>query len=1068
MERIINLLKTNDVTLFIGAGSSIDLGGPTGKQLLLRIKSQFSDVKYSNPDNFFEVCKNILNSDIHSRPELEKFVKKQLDGLFPQENHVKLVTLPWKCVFTTNYDTVLERIPDEKLKGRSLRPVINNHPKIEFNRSDLLYYIKIFGSIDISYKEEGFPVLSSTDFTTSFLRRSDYYNIFKDCIMRGPIVFLGYSFDDDLIFTLLTEIKESLGADVTWTSYAISPNEPSESNQRLFTKFNIVHIKGTFESFVSKAHDSLKDGKFEPKHSEKTIFIHGSPLDIPLSIDRPSQEHFYFLNSTSTESNYKDIKKFFSGEDSSFYPFLKGWDFKREIYSFNGKENPQLCHRFGNNIPTGIKNVIFNQITNPNSEENLITFLTGTAGCGKTIILKRLAFDWYSNGLPVIFMEPHGTNVDSRQVDSFIEYIQNNYKPMGAKPAIHTKPRILIVCDHCGIFLQEFIRLFEFLSSRGKLVTMIIAERENRLPKYIKEKNITYSLPESISKEELTDFKKYLQSAKLVETDAEIYSLINNPEINDSLFALMYTIIDDSRRPLNQIIHGQYMSLNDWYKQVYEYVCLFNNYNVNLNEDLLVRSTIKNYKQFIHEVNTGQLKKVIFPIDSEWDNVDYRVHHPIIAQRTVKIEMNDPTIKVQKLFEIFSNINPNYSHERKIIEHILVYEIGPKSPEREIPINLKRELFELVCSKISSRPIYHHYALLELSDDNEINFDFAEELLKKALSLEQNGERDELLFTTFGKLFTLKGLKFEDDGKTDDAFHAFQTAERFFINGRTKFFKNAYSYHGQIALHRKQAERSHDDIEKIKYFSKALDLCEEAINNLSEVEHDFFLQEEIKIHHLLGNINDFEILVERLANEYNSASGYFLKAYLMYVDSLKIKDQATMKDSLMKTLEVIKKGQTVEELNNGLLKLEAKIVIKTSPDDIDKQYQILKKWYDFTDHQDLNLLFKYGIILFSKDLYEKSKEVFDDLDIQSQGLKQRSTMGKGQYLTKNDQKIEFKGKITSVSHDGQHAFIQCLSLPNLKYQIPARPRFDAHVNDYVIFNIAFNMRGIFGASTRPD
>ena len=217
MHRILELLKSNQTTLFLGAGSSIGIGGPPGNKLLTKVLEMFSDVKFSNNGNFFDVCKDIIDSENYSRPELEQFVIKQLNGLYPNEKHNELVSLPWKCIFTTNYDIVLERISQNKFKGRTLRTIKEKEPDVELSRQDILYYIKIFGSIDTPYGDEGYPILSRTDYITSFLSRNSYYKILSDCIRKGPLVFLGYSFEDNLVFDLIDELQQVEGKDIIRT-----------------------------------------------------------------------------------------------------------------------------------------------------------------------------------------------------------------------------------------------------------------------------------------------------------------------------------------------------------------------------------------------------------------------------------------------------------------------------------------------------------------------------------------------------------------------------------------------------------------------------------------------------------------------------------------------------------------------------------------------------------------------------------------------------------------------------------------------------------------------------------
>lgn len=1070
MKRVLNLLASNQTTLFLGAGLSMGIGGPSGNALISEVKRQFNDVEWSGSRNFFDICKDVLDSENHSRVELEEFILKRLEGLYPNNNHNELVSLPWKCIFTTNYDTVLEKIPSANFGNRTLRPIKQRNPNIELNRRDILYYIKIFGSIDSRYGEEGYPILSRTDYNTSFLSRNSYYQILSDCIRQGPIVFLGYSFEDNLVFDLMAELQQVSGPDIVRTSYAISPDNPADKVLKKFAKYNIIHIKGTFEDLINISRDKFKDQKLRPLYSDKTIHVKGYPLEIPISLERACSEYFTFLNSLSGKSSIiKDINNFFSGAEISFYPYSKNWDFIREIYSLDGSLDHFKCAEYGHKVKNGLKNHLFRLIGDTQPENNEITILTGAAGCGKTIILNRLAFDWYTSGSPVILMDPQSPNIDFRQVDSFIDFIDENLKKRNEEHSVGvSKTRILIICDNSRSFYDEYRKLFDYLTSRSRLISMVIADRENMLPLFEKSHYDVYSIPETISPEECERFKKHLLSIGLIETEAELYSLIDDPTINNSFFALMYTIIDESRRPLNEIIHDQYMSLKDWPKKVYEYVCLFNYYGINPNEELLVRSVLDSYGLFISEVEEGSLNKVIFRENTELEKVEYRVHHPIIASRTVSIELNDPSIRVQKFLEVLNKFNPFFPHETKIIKKFLICEIGPNSKDKEIPINLKKELFKLVSSKIESRSIYHHYALLELEGEPK-NFDNALLLLNKAYGVKTSEERDELLFTSFGKLYSQKGYYLESEGEIEQAIQAYNLAEKYFKMGRNLSFKNSYSYHGQIILCRRRAEKSTEDTEKVKLLSEAMELCDEAVSNLGLSNHEMFFEQEMYIMHSLNDLESFDSIVTKLAEEYNSPLGYRLKANILYKESFK-KDIEEMFQTLEEAYTFVNRGLVIDSNNSGLLRLNAKIGLQLYPADKDKVYEVLKRWYDFSDKSDLNLLLHYSVNMFEKGYYEDSKKTLRELDFQSHGIPNRSSIQKSQFLTDiNNNRKRFNGIITHLESGGRRGYLKCVSLPNLLYEILFFPhKFTPEISDYVSFEMGFNMRGVFAFDVRKD
>ncbi|MDE4908194.1 SIR2 family protein [Methanogenium marinum] len=1071
MERAINLISTNQATLFLGAGASMGVGGPSGGQLLNEITSHFDNVEYGSSTNFFDVCQDIIESGKYTRYDLEKFIKKSLEGLHPNDIHSHLAALPWKCIFTTNYDLIIERIPQNELKGRRIRVVKNNGSTIEYKK-DLLYYFKIFGSIDTPSDLAGYPILSRTDSNISFSNRDFFYNILSDCIRQGPIIFIGYSFEDHLVFDLMAELYRTNKPDIIRESFAIIPSQPSPKVQRFFDQYNIKTIKATCEEFVDLVYPMFKDKPFKFTQCDNTIHIRGMPFDIPFAVAQSSKDNFIFLNSESTESKCKDMKSFFNNEDTSFYPYYSHWDFIREVYSFDGSLNPEKSSIYGKNILNGLKKHLFELINNSQIEKNAITFLSGPAGSGKTIILNRLAYDWYTSGYPVIIMKPQGNYVDYRQLDYFLEHLETRIKSTEGKRQNHSKARTLIICDNCSSFIEDYFRAFDFLTSRGRLFSMIFADRDNLLDNKIKENFVTYSLSETVSDNELNAFKEYLTNLNLIETEADLFGIIDNPDINESFFALMYTIIDETRRPLNKIIHDQYIRLADWPKNIYEYVCLFNNYNINPSEDLLVRCSGQKYETFLKEVEKGQLEKVIFYESNEDDNIEYRVHHPIIAQRTVQFELMEPTIKAQKFIEIISKVNESYSVEVKKIEKLLVTGAGSNSHYKDLNLNLKKDIFEIACSKIKSRVLFHHYALLEL-EGNDKNYEKAESLLKTALSIKDPFERDENIYTSLGKLYSSKGQYLEAQNEHDESLEAYRIAESNFKRGRTGHFKNKNSYHGQIVLYSRESEQITDELEKFKLYSKALDLCEEAICSLNEKDQFIFYNEKFSILTSLKRIEDFEALIETLATQYQSAIGYKVKAYLMYTDLL-----GSCNKKLIETEEnlrilndiqnIVDEGLIVDDTNSDLLRLQATIGLVKYKNDPDVQYELLNKWYMFKTYSDINLQYNYGILLFYREYYNESKRIFTELGSLSQWVLSRSSMSDAHYFTENGVIKEFEGEIIEINAERTRGSIKILSLDNLDYPIIFFPRFFASINDRVLCKIGFNLRGSFAADVRKD
>jgi hypothetical protein len=105
-------LESGQCVLFVGAGAGRHLHGPDGNfapdavTLAEELSSYFSIDAGKMPDlskvaQLVEIRKG--------RPELETFVRKRLEKLEPDETFQWLFRLRWRAIFTTNYDSGIQR-----------------------------------------------------------------------------------------------------------------------------------------------------------------------------------------------------------------------------------------------------------------------------------------------------------------------------------------------------------------------------------------------------------------------------------------------------------------------------------------------------------------------------------------------------------------------------------------------------------------------------------------------------------------------------------------------------------------------------------------------------------------------------------------------------------------------------------------------------------------------------------------------------------------------------------------------------------------------------------------------
>lgn len=117
LEILIRQIIPEDTILFMGAGSSIPSGGPTGKELALSIAKKFG---ISDAEGL-DLCEvSTIVERRYSRRDLVYFLRDLIGKLSPAGSIYNLPYYDWRAIFTTNYDTLIEQVYDNKKKEYNL------------------------------------------------------------------------------------------------------------------------------------------------------------------------------------------------------------------------------------------------------------------------------------------------------------------------------------------------------------------------------------------------------------------------------------------------------------------------------------------------------------------------------------------------------------------------------------------------------------------------------------------------------------------------------------------------------------------------------------------------------------------------------------------------------------------------------------------------------------------------------------------------------------------------------------------------------------------------------------
>ena len=185
------------------------------------------------------------------RPALENLLRSNIPDLNiePSDLHVELLELPWVDVFTTNYDTLLERA-STKVVTRRYEPVVN--------KEDIPYAInprivKLHGS----FPSERPFIITEEDYRRYPYDYAPFVNTVQQALLENTFCLIGFSGDDPNFLQWIGWIRDNLGKDKTQKIYLIGVFDLSSTRLQLLAQRGIIVVDLSFFHGIEK-HDHKK------------------------------------------------------------------------------------------------------------------------------------------------------------------------------------------------------------------------------------------------------------------------------------------------------------------------------------------------------------------------------------------------------------------------------------------------------------------------------------------------------------------------------------------------------------------------------------------------------------------------------------------------------------------------------------------------------------------------------------------------------------------------------------------------------------------------------------------
>ena len=205
---------------------------------------------------------------------LEQLVRDE--EFSPGETHLRLLSLPWRDVFTTNWDTLLERASSNI--AAPAYSVVQNMEQLPLMSQPRI--VKLHGSLPAQ-----FPLIfTEEDYRTYPIQFAPYVNTVQQAMMESLFLLIGFSGDDPNFLKWSSWVRDNLG-DASPKIYLAGWLELSPSRRRMLEESGV-------NSIDIAEHPKAKEWPERLRHQYATDWLlcsleNGQPYD---STDWPSPQ----------------------------------------------------------------------------------------------------------------------------------------------------------------------------------------------------------------------------------------------------------------------------------------------------------------------------------------------------------------------------------------------------------------------------------------------------------------------------------------------------------------------------------------------------------------------------------------------------------------------------------------------------------------------------------------------------------------------------------------------------------------------------------------------------------
>lgn len=688
---LIEAVKSSRVIPFLGAGASkeaLDLQGhrpPDADQLRDVLAQRFFGKPIPNRD-LMTVAEMAIRNGAGQSLVFDE-VRKILTPFEPSDAHRSLAEFTWRMIATTNYDLLIEHAyGDVKARRQNLVRFVKDDEPVDARLQETespVPYLKLHGCLDHIHDSDIPPILTKESYSRYKANRTRLFGRVTDYAHESTLLFIGYRLDDPHIRNLIYDI--SIEKRPRW--FMVTPDAEDYDVDYWGTQ-NVGIIKCRFGEFMQALLEEIP-----PLFRQLAQFAQTAdfPVRKHFQTNEPGSEQLrrafetdiaYIHANMPTEEQLPE--RFYHGYDTGWGGILNRYDVRRKV------EDDLLYKTL---------------LENENPEGPKLIMLRGAAGAGKTIALKRTAYEaaTASDALALWLQEGGALNPHV-----FIELHELSRRP------------IYLFVDQIGFRVTQVLSFLRTARARSLPIIVVGAERdadwntycgalEAEFPaEFLRVGNLSTTEVEGLL--DLLARHGCLGLLGKLSRDDQINEFMDKNRADRQLLVALHELT--LGKPFEKIVLEEHQRIfPEQAQQLYLDIATMHQFSVNVRAGIISRISGIAFEDFQSQFLEPLRSIIRVEKDPYSGDLCYRTRHARVAAIVFRETCSDDRRKATQLKRIVEGLDIGYSVDKRALEEICR---GRALADAFASIEQAREVSQTAIEAAPKQAfLYQQWALLE-------------------------------------------------------------------------------------------------------------------------------------------------------------------------------------------------------------------------------------------------------------------------------------------------------------------------------------------------------------------